>query len=123
MLHLSDLHMLDRQQAKQEWIRDLGRLLPDLVVLTGDVLSAGDAGPSVLRALAPLLDRPGIFVPGNNDYYEPTFKNPVRYITGSRNDSKGTADRLGRLRPRAGVRRLAGHDQRARRSEGRRPSA
>jgi uncharacterized protein len=89
VLHLSDLHMLDRQRAKQEWIKDLGRLLPDLVVLTGDVLSAGDAGPSVLRALAPLLDRPGIFVPGNNDYFEPTFKNPVRYITGSRNDSKG----------------------------------
>ena len=89
VLHLSDLHMLDRQQAKQEWLRDLGRLLPDLVVLTGDVLSAGDAGPSVLRALEPLLDRPGIFVPGNNDYFEPTFKNPIRYFTGSRNDPKG----------------------------------
>ena len=75
--------------AKQEWIRDLGRLVPDLVVLTGDVLSGADAGPSVLRALAPLLDRPGIFVPGNNDYFEPTLKNPVRYITGSRNDTRG----------------------------------
>ena len=89
VLHLSDLHMLDRQRSKQEWIQDLGRLLPDLVVLTGDVLSANDAGPSVLRALAPLLDRPGIFVPGNNDYYEPTFKNPFRYVTGSRSDTKG----------------------------------
>jgi uncharacterized protein len=89
VLHLSDLHMLGRQSAKQEWIRDLGRLLPDLVVLTGDLLSAADAGPSVLRALAPLLDRPGIFVPGNNDYYEPTFKNPLRYLTGSRSDPKG----------------------------------
>ncbi len=89
VLHLSDLHMLDRQHAKQEWIRDLGRLLPDLVVLTGDVLSDDDAGPSVLRALAPLLDRPGIFVPGNNDYYQPTFKNPARYFTGSRREPRG----------------------------------
>jgi hypothetical protein len=89
VLHLSDLHMLPRQKSKQEWIRDLGRLLPDLVVLTGDVLSAGDAGPSVLDALAPLLDRPGIFVPGNNDYFEPVFKNPLRYVTGSRSDKQG----------------------------------
>jgi predicted MPP superfamily phosphohydrolase len=89
VLHLSDLHMLARQRAKQEWVRDLGRLVPDLVVLTGDVLSGADAGPAVLEALAPLLDRPGVFVPGNNDYYEPTFKNPVRYITGSRNNTRG----------------------------------
>ena len=57
VLHLSDLHMLDRQRAKQEWIKDLGRLLPDLVVLTGDVLSAGDAGsvgaPSARAAARP----------------------------------------------------------------------
>src|ERR1700712_1842979 len=58
-LHLSDLHMLSRQASKQQWLRDLGRLVPDLVVLTGDVLSAADAGPSVLRSLEPLLDRPG----------------------------------------------------------------
>ncbi len=89
VLHLSDLHMLERQTSKQEWLRDLGRLMPDLVVLTGDVLSSATAGPSVLRALEPLLDRPGIFVPGNNDYYEPTPKNPLRYIFGTRSDPKG----------------------------------
>jgi predicted MPP superfamily phosphohydrolase len=88
-LHLSDLHMLDRQSGKQEWLRELGRLVPDLVVLTGDVLSAGDAGPSVLRALEPLLDRPGIFVPGNNDYFEPTMKNPLHYLVGRRTMPKG----------------------------------
>jgi predicted MPP superfamily phosphohydrolase len=82
ILHLSDLHMLPRQRAKQRWLRDLGRLVPDLVVLTGDVLSSGDAGPAVLDALEPLLDRPGMFVPGNNDYFEPTLKNPLRYLTG-----------------------------------------
>ncbi len=89
LLHLSDLHMLERQTGKQEWLRELGRLVPDLVVLTGDVLSSAAAGPSVLRALEPLLDRPGIFVPGNNDYYEPTPKNPLRYIFGTRSEPKG----------------------------------
>jgi uncharacterized protein len=89
VLHLSDLHMLGRQSGKQEWLRELGRLVPDLVVLTGDVLSAADAGPSVLRALEPLLGRPGIFVPGNNDYSEPTPKNPVRYFVRRREEPRG----------------------------------
>jgi uncharacterized protein len=89
VLHLSDLHMLGRQRSKQAWLRDLGRLVPDLVVLTGDVLSAADAGPATLAALAPLLDRPGLFVPGNNDYFEPTPKNPARYFTGSHGDPEG----------------------------------
>jgi predicted MPP superfamily phosphohydrolase len=80
VLHLSDLHMLERQKSKQAWLHELGRLVPDLVVLTGDVLSSGEAGPSVLKALDPLLRRPGIFVPGNNDYFEPVFKSPTRYI-------------------------------------------
>src|SRR3954453_22623523 len=75
ILHLSDLHMLPRQHGKQRWLRDLGRLVPDLGVLPADFLSSADAGPSVLDALEPLFDRPGMFVPGNNDYFEPTFKN------------------------------------------------
>lgn len=82
VLHLSDLHMLPRQKGKQRWLRDLGRLVPDLVVLTGDVLSSADAGPAVFEALEPLLDRPGMFVPGNNDYFEPRLKSPTRYFTG-----------------------------------------
>ncbi len=89
ILHLSDLHMLARQHEKQEWLRELGRLVPDLVVLTGDVLSSRDAGPSVLQALEPLLSRPGIFVPGNNDYFEPTFKNPIRYFVAKGPKPKG----------------------------------
>jgi predicted MPP superfamily phosphohydrolase len=82
ILHLSDLHLLPRQHGKRRWLRDLGRLVPDLVVLTGDVISSADAGPAVLDALEPLLDRPGMFVPGNNDYFEPRLKSPTRYFTG-----------------------------------------
>jgi len=80
VLHLSDLHMLPGQQSKQDWIRTLAALDPDLVALTGDNLSAPDAVPAVLHALQPLLDRPGAFVFGSNDYYAPVPKNPFTYL-------------------------------------------
>ncbi|HVU72219.1 MAG TPA: metallophosphoesterase [Mycobacteriales bacterium] len=80
VLHISDVHMIGRQRDKQAWIRDLGRLEPDLVLHTGDTLSAPDGVPAVLDAFAPLLERPGAFVLGSNDYYEPVFKNPFKYF-------------------------------------------
>jgi predicted MPP superfamily phosphohydrolase len=86
ILHLSDLHMLPGQRSKQEWIRGLAALDPDFVALTGDNLSSPDAVSSVISALRPLLDRPGAFVFGSNDYYGPTPKNPARYLR--RGDTK-----------------------------------
>jgi len=80
VLHLSDLHLTSAQRRKRAWIRDLDRLQPDLVVATGDFLAGADTVGPVLEALEPLLRRPGAFVPGNNDYYAPRFKNPVRYF-------------------------------------------
>jgi predicted MPP superfamily phosphohydrolase len=85
ILHLSDLHLTAAQRRKQDWIRRLGRLDPDLVVVTGDFLAGTDAIAPVLDALEPLLERPGAFVPGNNDYYAPRFKNPLRYFVPERN--------------------------------------
>jgi len=80
VLHVSDLHMTPDQRAKREWVRSLAGLEPDLVIDTGDNLAHRDAVAPVLDALGPLLERPGAFVMGSNDYYEPTFKNPVRYL-------------------------------------------
>jgi predicted MPP superfamily phosphohydrolase len=80
VLHLSDLHMMPGQRSKQRWIAELDALDPDLVVNTGDNLAHRQAVPAVLRALGPLLDRPGMFVFGSNDYYAPRPKNPVRYL-------------------------------------------
>ncbi len=84
VLHLSDLHMLPGQKSKQRWVAALDELEPDLVVNTGDNLSHRNAVPAVLRALGPLLDRPGVFVFGSNDYYAPRPKNPVRYLVKSK---------------------------------------
>jgi predicted MPP superfamily phosphohydrolase len=82
ILQISDLHVLPSQRGKLAWVSDLARLVPDLVVLTGDVLSAEAARDPVLRALEPLFAFPGLFVPGNNDYALPTFKSPHHYLRG-----------------------------------------
>jgi predicted MPP superfamily phosphohydrolase len=82
ILQISDLHLVPRQARKIEWVRGLATLAPDLVVNTGDNLAARDAVPAALQAMAPLLDFPGVFVMGSNDFYGPTPKNPTRYLTG-----------------------------------------
>jgi len=81
VLHLSDIHLVPRQARKIEWIRSLAALEPDLVINTGDNFGDLEAVPAVLRALGPLLEVPGVFVLGSNDYFAPGFKNPARYLT------------------------------------------
>ena len=80
VLHLSDLHLTPSQRRKQDWVRALAELEPDLVVDTGDNLAHQRAVPPLLAALDPLLDLPGVFVFGSNDYFAPTTRNPVRYL-------------------------------------------
>jgi uncharacterized protein len=84
VLHLSDLHLTAAQRRKREWVRGLDALEPDLVVNTGDTIAGADAIAPTLDALGPLLDRPGVFVFGNNDFYAPRFKNPLRYFVRER---------------------------------------
>ncbi len=81
VLHLSDLHMAPWQRAKQDWVRSLAVLEPDLVVNTGDNMGH-EAGLSGLQhALEPFSGIPGVFVHGSNDFYGPSFKNPLRYLS------------------------------------------
>jgi predicted MPP superfamily phosphohydrolase len=80
VLHLSDLHLTPWQRRKQEWISSLAGLRPDLVVNTGDNLAHREALPPLLDALGGLLDVPGVFVLGSNDYFAPIPKNPLRYL-------------------------------------------
>ena len=85
ILHVSDLHMIPGQRAKIEWVSDLDRLDPHLVVNTGDNLSDKGGVPDVLRALGPLLSRPGMFCFGTNDYWAPRIPNPFNYLIGKKN--------------------------------------
>ncbi|MDX6299573.1 MAG: uncharacterized protein QOF53_787 [Nocardioidaceae bacterium] len=80
VLHVSDLHLTPSQGRKRAWVRRLAELEPDLVVNTGDNLAHPEAVPAVLDAFGGLLDVPGVFVLGSNDYFAPTLRNPARYL-------------------------------------------
>ena len=88
VLHLSDLHLTPGQHRKQRWVASLAGADPDLVVVTGDNLAHPEAIPAVARALGPLLDLPGAFVFGSNDYGGPVWKNPLGYL---RSTNPGTS--------------------------------
>jgi predicted MPP superfamily phosphohydrolase len=88
VLHVSDLHLTPSQRAKRRWIATLADLEPDLVVDTGDNIAHTDAVTPLLEELGRLLDVPGVFVFGSNDYFAPTLRNPLWYLLpddGSRN--------------------------------------
>lgn len=80
VLHLSDIHLVPSQQRKLDWIAGLMLLRPDLVVDTGDNLAHQRAVPPLVDALGGLLDVPGVFVHGSNDYFEPRLRNPLKYL-------------------------------------------
>jgi predicted MPP superfamily phosphohydrolase len=87
VLHISDLHLTPAQTRKQQWISELARLQPDYVINTGDTNSDPGGIPAIMRSLGPLFDFPGAFVPGNNDYYVPKPKNPMRYFSSAKQES------------------------------------
>ncbi len=89
LLHVSDLHLTPSQARKQAFVRGLADLQPDLVVVTGDLLAHRRAVGPALACLDALLDLPGAFVLGSNDYYAPVLKNPARYLLpGGQNRSR-----------------------------------
>jgi predicted MPP superfamily phosphohydrolase len=99
ILHLSDLHATPGQPWKVAWVRSLAELDPDLVIDTGDNLASARGGPVVLEALGPLLERPGAFVPGSNDWFAPVPKNPAGYLfSGERRRRDGRPLPWGELR-------------------------
>lgn len=83
VLHLSDLHLLPKHDRRSRWICDLTRLGADVVVVTGDLWSSAAAMTLLGTTLSTLTadGTPGVFVPGNNDYYAPRPPSLLRYIT------------------------------------------
>jgi predicted MPP superfamily phosphohydrolase len=80
VLHVSDLHLTPSQGVKRRWLRSLAELEPDLVVNTGDNLSHPDSVAPLVEGFGPLLDVPGVFVFGSNDYFAPSLRNPLWYL-------------------------------------------
>ncbi len=92
VLHISDLHITPAQTRKINWVKSLAKLEPDFVVGTGDFLAHQLAVPAVVEAMNELLDIPGAFVLGSNDYFAPSFKNPFMYFNKKREiRAEGTA--------------------------------
>lgn len=94
VLHLSDLHMAPWQRDKQDWVRSLADLQPDLIVDTGDNLGHKNGQEGIERAFERFHGIPGVFVHGSNDYFGPKAKNPLKYFTGPSKKLAPTAARL-----------------------------
>lgn len=89
LLHISDLHITPDHHRKAGWVSALADLRPDLVINTGDTLAHAKAVPIAMTAFGALLDVPGAFVFGNNDYFAPRLKSPHRYFIKARPFPKG----------------------------------
>ena len=102
ILQVADIHMIPEQYRKVRWLRSLAALEPDFVVNTGDNLSHPDGVGSVLDALEPLMELPGAFVMGSNDYLAAKPLNPAKYLRGGdpsqRTRGKGTANDWQKIR-------------------------
>jgi predicted MPP superfamily phosphohydrolase len=100
VLQVSDIHMVSGQRKKQRWLQSLAGLRPDFVINTGDNLSDPEAVPETLDALGPLMELPGAYVFGSNDYYGPKPRNPARYLfekASGRHGLNGNAAAVGAL--------------------------
>ena len=100
VLQISDIHMVGGQRKKQRWLQSLAGLRPDFVINTGDNLSDTEGVPEVLDALGPLMEFPGAYVFGSNDYYGPKLRNPAKYLlekASGRHGLNGNAPAVGAI--------------------------
>jgi predicted MPP superfamily phosphohydrolase len=88
ILHFSDLHLTPHRKRLIADIKSWARLKPDLVISTGDFIAHNDGIEPLIKALGALLDIPGIFVFGSNDYFGPRFKNPLSYLLPDKGERK-----------------------------------
>lgn len=80
VLHLSDIHLVTRQHRKLAFVRALAGFDPDLVINTGDNVGNEAALEPLLTGFGRLLEAPGAFVMGSNDYTAARLGNPLSYL-------------------------------------------
>ena len=83
VLHVSDIHLATYQRDRREFVAALAGLEPDLVVNTGDNIAHANALAPLLDAFGRLLDVPGVFAFGSNDYTASGVSNPLGYLASS----------------------------------------
>lgn len=92
ILHLSDLHFLRHDRAKERFLATLPH--PDLAVITGDVLGEPEGVERAVKALRPVRGRlASFFVLGSNDYFAPRPLNYANYFRKERRRRIGTRGR------------------------------
>lgn len=89
VLHIGDIHLAPWQKRKARFVASLAKLNPDLVINTGDNLGHKDSIGPMLTAMAGVLETPGVFVNGSNDYYAPVLRNPLGYLAKPSERSEG----------------------------------
>jgi predicted MPP superfamily phosphohydrolase len=103
ILHVADTHMAPRHRRMRRFLESLPERIgavPDLVVLTGDVISGNDAIEDAVAALGPLPARYGkLYVLGSHDYFLPRFEGYLKYFSGRKEKIRA---------PRADTARLEG---------------
>jgi predicted MPP superfamily phosphohydrolase len=88
ILHFSDLHLAPKRKRLAVDIKSWIDLKPDLVISTGDFIAHKDGIKPLVKALGELLNTPGLFVFGSNDYFAPRFKNPFSYLLPDKGERK-----------------------------------
>ena len=88
ILHFSDLHLTPGRKGLIKDVKSWVDLKPDLIISTGDFIAHKDGIKPLIGALGELLDTPGLFVFGSNDYYAPRFKNPFSYLLPDKGERK-----------------------------------
>jgi len=88
ILHFSDLHLTPKRKRLTSDLKSWVDLKPDLIISTGDFIAHKDGIKPLIGSLGELLDTPGLFVFGSNDYYTPRFKNPFSYLLADKGERK-----------------------------------
>jgi predicted MPP superfamily phosphohydrolase len=96
LLHLSDLHFVQRDKGKHRFLSTLPPA--DVTVVTGDILGEPEAVQAAVAALRPVRgSAASYFVLGSNDYFQPRPLNYAAYFRPRRHRRKGVRGRADEL--------------------------
>jgi predicted MPP superfamily phosphohydrolase len=102
VLHLSDLHFVERDTRKSAFLAALPPA--DVTVVTGDFLAEPEAVEAAVEALRPVRGRlASWFVLGSNDYFVPRPLNYLKYFVANRKRRTARGGRWRELVDRLGA--------------------
>ena len=88
ILHLSDLHLRKKPKRLLNALEKINFNEISFVIVTGDFLSSEKGIEIFFENFESILQIPGFYVFGSNDYFKPIFKNPLSYLFRNSSDSR-----------------------------------